>query len=325
MKNLFFDINVSIEGTKDIHASLTLPDIEGVYPAVLFIAGSGPIDRNGNGPNGKFQFNIYKEMAHYFTELGFATLRYDKRGTGLTEGDYLSTGFWDFVSDAESCILYLKKHPNIDSKKIIIFGHSEGTIIGTALTEKHELGGLMLISGGVDNLEEALFFQRTMAYKELKESKGLKGKIMRKLMDEEKEEKKVKKMMEKMFRKNQDVVRVQLFFKQPAKWFREHFAYQTRESLKQVVCPVIAVHGDKDPLVNSDVLSELNDLVKGKSEYHIIKNMEHGLRVQTEEKSILNAKKMYSVLPSRPINPEFLDTVSKWLVENYRKGDFIDK
>ena len=87
----------------------------------------------------------------------------------------------------------------------------------------------------------------------------------------------------------------------------------------------MAIHGDKDPLVDSSLLEELASLVKGKSDYYIIKNMEHGLRVQTEEKSVLNVKKMYKVINRRPLNQDGLDVISKWLVSNYKEDGFYDQ
>ena len=206
---------------------LTIPystQSEEKYPAVLFLSGSGPLDRNANGPKGKFQMNVYKELAEYITKLGFVTFRYDKRGTGKSEEDFMSSGFWDFVNDSELSFLFLQNHPNVDRNKIIVLGHSEGTIIGTALSERQPINGLMFVSAGVGNLEEFLVHQRKLAYQELRDSKGLKGMLMRKLINDEKQEAKVEKQMKKMFDSNKDVYKVLGIFKQPAKWYKEHFA-----------------------------------------------------------------------------------------------------
>lgn len=319
---------VVIEGETKIFGTLTIPYAtpnEEKYPAVLFISGSGPIDRNANGPKGKLQMNVYKELAEYITKLGFVTFRYDKRGTGKSEEDFMSSGFWDFVNDSEQSFLFLQNHPNVDRNNIIVLGHSEGTIIGTALSERQPINGLMFVSAGVGNLEEFLVHQRKLAYQELRDSKGLKGILMRKLINDEKQEAKVEKQMKKMFDSNKDVYKVLGIFKQPAKWYKEHFAYDTRSALQKVTYPVLAIHGDKDPLVDSSLLEELASLVKGKSDFYIIKNMEHGLRVQTEEKSVLNVKKMYKFINRRPLNQDGLDVISKWLVSNYKEGGFHDQ
>ncbi|MGB3259797.1 alpha/beta hydrolase [Paenisporosarcina sp.] len=317
----FIEKEIEINGVAKIFGTITVPSTPNEnekFSAVLFISGSGPLDRNGNGPKGKYQFNLYKELAEFISGLGFVTFRYDKRGTGSSKESLLASGLWDFVGDAECSYTYLQQQPNVDSERIIVLGHSEGTIIGTALSERQKLGGLMLLAGGVANLDEYLKHQRKLAYQELKSSNGLKGILMRMLVNEEKEEKKVEKLMRKMDESNRDVYKAMFLFKQPAKWLREHYSYDPRKALRQVTCPVLAIHGDKDPLVENAHLNELSSLVQGSSDFHIIKNMEHGMRTQIEEKSILKVKKMNKTIQRRPLSPEGLNAISHWLISNYK-------
>lgn len=291
--------------------TLALPAGEGVHPAIVIIAGSGPLDRDGNVAK-KLTTNLYKELAEFFTGLGFVTLRYDKRGTGKREGNWMAAGMWDLVEDARTAVEYLQAQPNVDKERIIVAGHSEGTIIATALGASMPLGGVIFLSGGVDNLFEALSKQRELGSKELIEKPVL-GKFLKFINVAEKNEKSAAKMMEKFKQSKEDIIKVQLFFKQPAKWFREHDAFNTREALKSMNCPVLAIVGDKDALADTKVLSELPSLVKGKAEIAIIKDMEHGLRIQTEELSILKAGKRMKEIVKRPLHPKALSTLEAWL------------
>ncbi|RLQ93134.1 alpha/beta hydrolase [Falsibacillus albus] len=318
----FIEEEIHIEGEHPIYGTLTIPasGTDRLWPAVLIIAGSGPIDRNGNGPKGKFQFNLYRELAERMTELGFVVLRYDKRGSGKSPSELVSAGMWDLVDDAERGYLFLKNHPNVDTDQIIVLGHSEGTILGTALSARQDIQGLMLISGGVANLDEYLRHQRKLAYAELKNGRGFKGALLKLLVNEEREEKKANKLMEKMFKSGKDVYRAYFFIKQPAKWFKEHYAYDPRPDLQKADFPVFAIHGDKDPHVDTEILKELPELVKGNSEFHIIHNMDHGLRVQQEEKEILKLKKLYKNVSSRPFHQEGFEVLSNWLVSHYKGG-----
>ncbi|KZO01313.1 hypothetical protein A4244_12555 [Bacillus badius] len=295
---------------KDIFATVTCPQQAGVFPAVLLIAGSGPIDRDGNGKKGKYPTNLYKELAAFFTELGFMTLRYDKRGTGKRQGDWRDAGLSDLLSDAKAAAAFLQGQPNVS--KVIVCGHSEGTILATDLAATMAIDGCMLLSGGVDNLMEALIHQRKQAYRELLEMPGWKGWINRKLKVDEINEKKAEKLLEKMKASKRDTIRVQ-GIKQPAKWFREHADYQTRAALQRVTCPVFALHGNKDPLVDSTVLEELAGLVQGESEYHVVEDMEHGLREQAEPKSILKTKALMKTVLTRPLHKEGLQLMAGWL------------
>jgi alpha-beta hydrolase superfamily lysophospholipase len=314
---------IKLSGEKTIYGSIRIPEGGGKYPAILIIAGSGPLDRDGNDRKGKYPTNLYKELAHYMTDLGFITFRYDKRGTGKSDGEWLATGLSDLVEDAKKSIEFLMSHPNVDAKKIIVCGHSEGTVIATKLTEIFNLAGVMFLAGGVDNVIEATTKQRLLSYKELFETPGIMGWMYRKLKVDVKGEKSIEKVMKKIINSDKSIVKVQLFFKQPAKWMREHNAYNTREALKKVTCPVFAIQGDKDVLVDSEVLNELSSLVQGQSEFHIIPNMEHGLRFQTEPKSILNMKKIFKDILKRPIHEEALEKLSSWLVTNYKNEEVV--
>ncbi len=53
----------------------------------------------------KFVAGILGDFGSYLESgeiNGFITLRYDKRGTHSSKGNYMETGFWDLVDDAES-------------------------------------------------------------------------------------------------------------------------------------------------------------------------------------------------------------------------------
>ncbi|CAG9607217.1 alpha/beta hydrolase [Pseudoneobacillus rhizosphaerae] len=315
---------IKLNGENTIYGSIRVPAAgKGKYPAILIIAGSGPLDRDGNDRKGKYPTNLYKDIAHYMTDLGFVTFRYDKRGTGKSDGEWIATGLSDLVEDAKKSIEFLQSHPNVDTEKIIVCGHSEGTVIATKLTESFNLAGVMLLSGGVDNVIEATNKQRLLSYKELQELPGFKGWLYRQLKIDVKGEKQFEKQMRKIMESDKDIVKIQLFFKYPAKWTREHHAYNTREALKKVTCPVFALQGNKDVLVDGEVLNELSNLVQGKSEFHIISNMEHGLRVQTEPKSILNMRKIFKEILKRPIHEDALKTMATWLKENYKSDEII--
>lgn len=114
-------------------------------PAVLIIAGSGPTDRNGNGPI--VQTDTYRKLAESFAAAGIRSSRYDKRGIGESralvtrEEDIV---FADFVSDAVSAIGNLSKRPDVSS--VIVIGHSEGALIGLLASMKTDIAGLVLLT-----------------------------------------------------------------------------------------------------------------------------------------------------------------------------------
>ena len=100
------EANVSFQaGGNTLDGTVCLPDGEGSMPIVLFVHGSGPLDRDENTNGGKL--DVFNQIAHYLSDHGIGSLRYDKRGCGKSTGSYLTAGHFDFVSDAQAAACYL--------------------------------------------------------------------------------------------------------------------------------------------------------------------------------------------------------------------------
>ena len=110
-------------------ATLTIPNGEGPFPAVVLIAGSGPNDRNET----IFDHKPFFVISDHLTQLGFAVLRYDKRGIGASTGSYRTATVQDFVEDAKMAAAYLRQLEEIDPDRIGLLGHSEGGIVAPML------------------------------------------------------------------------------------------------------------------------------------------------------------------------------------------------
>jgi hypothetical protein len=113
-------------GGLTLHGTLALPrSVEGRVPVVLIVAGSGPTDRNANGP--LLNSNSYALLAWGLTELGIASLRYDKRGMGESAGsggDPTTLSTDDYVADAAAAARALASDARFSS--VVLLGHSEG-------------------------------------------------------------------------------------------------------------------------------------------------------------------------------------------------------
>lgn len=326
MKNQMENKQVVIKGEVILKGTMTFPTSgESKLPAILILSGSGKLNRDANATKGKFQFNLYKELAELLTSLGFATLRYDKRGVGESEGNFERAGLWDAVTDAENALAFLAAHPRIDSNRLIVLGHSEGCIVGTALTERRPVNGLILLSGGGGSMREHLDFQRQQAYTELKQSKGLKGFIIKKFNTVEKGEKQTLGLYKKMATTHKDVIKMYGLIKLPAKYFREHFAYNIVDGLKKISCPVLAINGSKDFQANPDYLKRIPENVKGTSTCIVVDNMDHGLKEQLTPLSALTFKKDYIKTIGKPIHEEFVEHLTSWLIDFKENQSTLNK
>jgi len=70
--------------------------------------------------------NLYKLIAEHLISIGYASIRYDKRGLHKSQGDFVKTGLNDSIKDIISVYNYLKNRDDIDSGNIFLLGHSEG-------------------------------------------------------------------------------------------------------------------------------------------------------------------------------------------------------
>jgi len=140
-KEIKFDgVNVSLAGT------LLVPKLEAgkQAPAVLIIAGSGPTPRDGLTFGSAKQL-IYRELAEYLAARGYVTLRYDKRCVGASQC-VKPASFDDYIDDARGAIDYLREQPEVDKKRIFLFGHSEGGLIAATIGahDDQALAGVIL-------------------------------------------------------------------------------------------------------------------------------------------------------------------------------------
>lgn len=114
--------------------TLTVPAGSGRFPALLLISGSGAVDRNGNGDG--LRTDLYRHLAQRLAELGYATLRYDKRGIGaspLPEREQEKTSLSHLARDAAAAYQFLRQQPQVDPQRVGILGYEDGALIGMAL------------------------------------------------------------------------------------------------------------------------------------------------------------------------------------------------
>lgn len=142
-------------------ATMTMPQGDGPFPAALIIAGSGPTDRDGNGPLA--QTDAYKLLAQGLAARGIASLRYDKRTIGASTLPGVSEGdlrFDDFVRDAVTLVDFLHQDRRFTS--ITLIGHSEGSLIAMLAAQRAaNVSSYVSIEGAGRNGADALKAQLT--------------------------------------------------------------------------------------------------------------------------------------------------------------------
>ena len=132
----YFELDQTLQtSTGELSGTLTVPILKGTFPVALIIAGSGPTDRDGNNP--QMKNNSLLLLAHELAAQGIASIRYDKRGIGASKGALISEEnlrFENYAEDAKAWAAHLKADPRFN--KLIIIGHSEGSLLGLLACEQ---------------------------------------------------------------------------------------------------------------------------------------------------------------------------------------------
>lgn len=263
--------------------TLSLPQKEGVYPAVILISGSGPQNRDeellGHKP--------FLVISDYLTRNGIAVLRFDDRGVGQSTGIFKTATSQDHASDVASAVAYLRTRKEI--KQIGLMGHSEGGLIApmVAAPDKN-IAFIVLLAGTGIRGDQLLLLQQELIARAggaseqeitqtIEANRGAFD-IIIKNEDDERIKKDLTDYMTHWLKANptvkpkevNDEQFVEAQVKQtmgPWPWMKFFIKYDPTPTLESVQCPVLALNGEKDLQVPAQVnLSAIEKaLKKGKN------------------------------------------------------------
>jgi uncharacterized protein len=134
---------------------LDLPAGQGPFPAVVVGHGSGRMTRQN-----------LTWFASQWTRLGYAVLRFDKRGVGESTGTFVFVGTHDspevfpqLAGDIAAGVRFLRTRPEIDARRIGLAGWSQaGWIIPLAARELGDVQFLVLYSGPICTVGEEMYY-----------------------------------------------------------------------------------------------------------------------------------------------------------------------
>jgi len=113
-------------------------------PAVVFISGSGPHNRDSE----QFGHKSFLVPADALTRQGFIVLRYDERGVGASTGHYATAGTTDFARDAAAAVRALRADRRLHLGPVYVLGHSQGSLEAVQVAAQDpSLAGVVLLGG----------------------------------------------------------------------------------------------------------------------------------------------------------------------------------
>lgn len=124
----------------------TLTDPGGTGPIVVFVAGSGPTDRDGDSILG-VSASYLRKLADAMAADGIATLRYDKRGVAgsLAPGPEDRIVFDTFVDDLDRVLDWA--NGAFPQRSLVLLGHSEGGMVALrAAHRRDDISAIVLVA-----------------------------------------------------------------------------------------------------------------------------------------------------------------------------------
>jgi pimeloyl-ACP methyl ester carboxylesterase len=141
-----------------INGWLYLPKKEGKFPLVVLT--------NGGGDDSRRIKSLSDWMAPIFAHCGIAAFVHDKRGTGLSEGNFVETTYDDYITDAGNCALFLSHHERINPVLIGVAGGSEGGRIAVLTASRYPIIKFVIsFAGTVVSTEEDRLYAQMGGYK----------------------------------------------------------------------------------------------------------------------------------------------------------------
>ncbi len=224
---------------------LTLPKGEGPFPAAVLVHGSGPHDPDETiGPNKPF-----RDLAWGLASQGIAVLRYEKRthahAARMVELEGSLTIKEETIDDALAAVAELRKHKEIDSKRIVVIGHSLGALVAPQIAAHDpQLGGVVLLAGNARPLEDVVLAQ-------IRYIKSLGAELTDKDRGEIEE---LKKQIERVKdpKLSAETPAKELPLGASAAYWRALRAYNQTETASRLTLPMLIVQGERDYQVTMD-------------------------------------------------------------------------
>ena len=315
-------------------ATITIPQGNGPFAAVLLLTGSGQQNRDEEMMGHK-PFSV---IADHLTRNGFIVLRVDDRGTGKTTGEVLNSTTADFADDANVSLNYLLTRKEVDKKRVGLIGHSEGGMIAQIIAAKRkDIKFIVMLAGpGIPTLKlmeeqnEAVLVKAGLPAEYRAPYLSLYVSILKTIVasDSSTAADKVKTVVNSWIEstpKNivtattgiRDETSKENFIRQfvgqvGTPWYRYFLSYDPAINLGKITASVLALNGSEDiQVISKTNLAAIDStLKKGKTGKFEVKEMEGMNHLFQECKKCTLSE--YSQL-DQTISPIVLDKITGWM------------
>jgi uncharacterized protein len=256
---------------------------------VLLVAGSGPTTLDGNSDLIKGRNDSFLMLARDLAREGISTFRYDKRTAGKSAATFdleAEIEFDVFVRDCAAVVAYLREQ---GYKKVVVAGHSQGSLVGMLTAEEVPVGGFISLAGTglpIDvTLEKQLLAQLPQDSMEIKVLRTLReGKTDPSVPDDHQ------------------------FSLANQKFLLSWMAHDPASVISRLDMPRLVIHGDADLQVDLADFEALKDGA-GAGKHRVIPNMNHVLKEVLDDAENVAA---YAD-PSYPLHGELIPVLVEFI------------
>lgn len=253
------DINMT-NGEIKIPGTLSYLKTNDKVPLVIFVHGSGNIDRNGNQAGTPVQANYIKTLSDTLITKEIAFYRYDKRtATPENMAKLNAITLKDFANDVKVVINHFKNDPRFSS--IHLIGHSQGSLVAM-LTITDDVKSYISIAGAGESIDKTIVKQLNGQSPEL-------AKVAKQHIDE---------LMKTDTIVSVNPFLISLFAPQNQKFWKNWMLINPEEEIKKITIPILIINGESDLQVKVSDAEGLK-AANPKATLVIIPKMNHVMKV----------------------------------------------
>ena len=243
--------------------TLSIPQGDGPFAALLLVHGSGPLDRDETIPPNK----PFRDLAWGQASQGIAVLRYEKRtkvyAAQLGSERETLTVKEEVIDDALEAVALLRARPEIDAQQIFVLGHSLGGYLAPRIgAADPRIRGLIILAGSARPLEDVILDQMTYVL-----SLSIPDPVAR-----QQQLALLKKQVElvKDAKRLPTAAATDLPLNVPAAYWIDLNAYQPEKVAQTLKQPMLFLQGDGDYQVTRDDFQIWQDALSGRGDVQFI-------------------------------------------------------
>jgi fermentation-respiration switch protein FrsA (DUF1100 family) len=287
-------------GEVSLPGTLSYPDLGKKTPLLIFVHGSGNVDRNGN-QGALAKANYIKQLADSLNKNDIAFYRFDKRTSNPSNFKFLKDiSFQDFVSDISLVINHFKNDARF--KSIHLIGHSQGSLVSMLAIDEN-IKSYISLAGPSSSIDKVITKQIKSQNEEL-------GKITRKHFDE---------LAATDTILSVNPLLTSIFLPQNQKFFKSWMGFSPTDEIKKVKKPILIIQGEEDTQVD---VTDANSLMRACTEANsgfgapaqlvLIKNMNHVLKtIESKEQNIQSYTS-----PDFPLSEKLVESIVTFILKN---------